>query len=108
VVDPEPAAIDQIGLEGLTGHAPSPRQGSGDKGLDVIVFNPHPKPVPVRVAEDPGEGKRTLVVPQEHALIGFVGVPEIVLGIEDGHGLPALCERLHKAVEAFVIGIERE
>ena len=89
VVDPEPAAIDQIGLEGLAGHAPSPGQGSGKEGLDIVVIDPHAKPVPVRMADDVGEGKGTVVVPQEHALIGLVGVPEIVLGIEDRHGLPA-------------------
>ena len=88
VVDPEPAAIDKIGLEGLAGQAPSPGQGSGKEGLDIPVIDPNAKPVPVRVAGDVGEGEGTVVVAQEHALIGLVGVPEVVLGIEDGHGLP--------------------
>lgn len=57
---------------------------------------------------DVDEGKRTVIVSQEHAAIGSVGVPEIVLGIEDGHGLPTLRQGLHKATNGFVIGIERE
>jgi hypothetical protein len=108
VIDPEPAAIDQIGLNRLAGHAPAPRQGSGDEGLNVIVIEPHPKPVPKGVAEDGSEGERPVIVAQEHAMIGLVGVPEIVLGIADGNRLPAFREGLHKATEGFVIRLERE
>jgi len=108
MVDPEPAAIHQIGLEGLTAHAPSPGQGSGQEGLNISAVDPNATPVPVCVTGDLSEGKRTLVVAEEHALVGLVGVPEVVLSIEDGHGLTTFREGLHKETEGFVIGVRRE
>jgi hypothetical protein len=58
------------------------------------------------VASDAGEGERTVIVAEEHALVGLISVAEIVRGIEDGDSLTAFREGLHKAAEGFIIRIE--
>jgi hypothetical protein len=55
------------------------------------------------VPEDVGKCVRTFVADQEHAPVGLIGIAQPILGIVDGHGLPALGQRLHNALERFVI-----
>jgi hypothetical protein len=37
----------------------------------------------MRVAGDAGEGERTIIVAEKHALVGLVGIPEVIVGVED-------------------------
>jgi hypothetical protein len=57
--------------------------------------------------KDVGKGERPLIADQEHASIGLVRRPEVVIGIVDKDGLPALDQRLHDVPECFVIEIGR-
>jgi hypothetical protein len=103
VVDPKPPAIHQVSLERFAGHTPAPGQGSDDEGLDIIVVNPHSKTVPVCMAKNLGEGEWAIIVPEEHALVGLVGIPQVVLGIKERHCLPAFRQGLHKASECLIV-----
>jgi hypothetical protein len=105
VIDPEPSAVDQIGLKGFAGHAPAPWQRPGNEGFYVIIIDPDTKPAAVRVAKNASEGEGTLIVSQEHAAVGLVRVPEIVIRIEDRDRLSAFGEGLHEGAERLIVEI---
>jgi hypothetical protein len=82
VLDPESAAVDQIGLEGFLACTPAPRKGPGDQGFDVTVVDPDTEPMRSTMPKDVGKGKRPLVAGQEHTSVGLVRVAEVVIGCE--------------------------
>jgi hypothetical protein len=108
VLDPEPAAVQEIGLEGFPARTPASRKGSGKQCLDVTVVDPDTEPMHGTMPKHVGKGERPLIADQEHAPIGLVRLPEAVIGIVDKDGLPALDQRLHHVPECFVVEIGRE
>ena len=60
------------------------------------------------MAGDAGKGERTIVVAQKHALVGLIGVSEVVLGIEDANRLPTLGQSLDEVAEGLVGEIRNE
>jgi hypothetical protein len=74
----------------------------------VAVVDPDAKPFRGAVSEDVAECVRTLVANQEHALVGLVCVAEVVTGIVDADGLPALGQRLLDVAKRLAIWISRE
>jgi hypothetical protein len=67
----------------ICGHAPAPRQGSGDQGFDVAAVDLRADAVLGAVPEDVSEGERALAPSQKDVPISSVGVPEAVIGIAD-------------------------
>jgi hypothetical protein len=64
-------------------------EGSGNESLDIII-DPHSDAIPGFVPEDFGEGEGPFETAQEHALVGLIGIAEIIIGVVDRNRLPTL------------------
>ena len=108
MIHPEPAAIDEVGLEGLARSHPAPGEGPGDEGVDIAIIDPDPKAVRVGVAKDIRKRERALIVAQEQVLVGLVGKPQPVFGVVEANRLPAFGQRLHQMAEHVIVEISNK
>src|SRR3954451_19514490 len=105
MIHPEPAAVDEIRLEGLARNNPASGEGPGNEGFHIATIDPYPTSVLMRVTKDIREGERALVVSQEHVLVSLIGIPKPVVRIVETNRLSAFGQCLHQMAKHVVVQI---